>query len=207
MERYSISVSVFFVFLHFLFYFLPPEAYNRQMNTATDIELMQALRQGSEAALRELVDRHRTRLYRLAVSLLGDGLAADDAVQETFIRLWRKARRYDPRYSVATWLCTICARRCYDELRRRRRYREAVAAMPTDPVDADSLAAADLLSLLRQATASLPPKQRVVYQLRELECLSTDEVAAATRMSVDQVKANLYVARNTVREKMKHYGI
>ncbi len=206
-ERYSISVSVFFVFLHFLFYFLPPEAYNRQMNTATDIELMQALRQGSEAALRELVDRHRTRLYRLAVSLLGDSLAAEDAVQETFIRLWQKARRFDPRYSVVTWLCTICARRCYDEMRRRRRHREAVAAMPSEVVAPDSLAEADLLALLRQAPAALLPKQRVVYQLRELEDLSTDEVAAATRMTVDQVKANLYVARNTVREKLRRYGI
>ena len=71
----------------------------------------------------------------------------------------------------------------------------------------DDLAADELLTLLHRTIATLPPKQRVVYQLREIECLSTDEVATATHMSADQVKANLFVARNSVREKMKEYGI
>ena len=69
------------------------------------------------------------------------------------------------------------------------------------------MATDELLALLHQAVASLPPKQQVVYQLREIECLTTDEVAAATHMSADQVKANLFVARTNVREKLKHYGI
>ena len=69
------------------------------------------------------------------------------------------------------------------------------------------MAADELLNLLQQAVASLPPKQRIVYQLREIEGLSTDEVAVATRMSADNVKANLYVARTAVREKLKQYGI
>jgi RNA polymerase sigma-70 factor (ECF subfamily) len=79
--------------------------------------------------------------------------------------------------------------------------------MPVEVVPPDTLASEELLILLRQAIATLPPKQRVVYQLREIECLTTDEVAAATRMSADQVKANLCVARNKVREILKGYGI
>ena len=143
------------------------------MNSTTDIELMQQLRKGSEAALRELIERHRERLFRLA----------------------------------STWLCTICARRCYDELRRRQRHRKTLSEMPAEDIQSDDLAADELLTLLHRTIATLPPKQRVVYQLREIECLSTDEVVSATRMSADQVKANLFVARNTVREKLKQYGI
>ncbi len=168
---------------------------------------MHELRQGSETALRELIDRHRERLYRLAYRLLDDHSSADDAVQETFIRLWRHVRRFDPEHGVINWLCTICARRCYDELRRRRRQREAFGQMSLDDVHPDSLEAEELMDLLQKVTASLPCKQRIVYQLREIEGLSAEEVAAVTRMSVDQVKANLYVARNTVREKLKRYGI
>lgn len=177
------------------------------MNSSTDIELMQQLRSGSEAALRQLIERHRERLFHLAYGILGYCDAADDAVQETFIRLWRHSRRYDPSQSLSTWLCTICVRRCYDELRRRRRHYAMVATMPAEVVTPDAMATDELLALLRQAVASLPPKQRVVYQLREIEGLNTDEVAAVTRMSADQVKANLCVARNTVREKLKRYGI
>ena len=177
------------------------------MNSATDIELMQQLRSGSEAALRQLIERHRERLFRLAYGLLSDSDAAGDAVQETFIRLWRHSRRYDPSRSLTTWLCTICARRCYDELRRRRRHYATVATIPAETVNPDAMASDDLLILLNQAVASLPPKQRVVYQLREIEGLATDEVATATHMTADQVKANLFVARTTVREKLKNYGI
>lgn len=177
------------------------------MNSATDIELMQQLSGGNEAALCQLIERYRERLYRLAYGLLGYHDAADDAVQETFIRLWRHSRRYDPRQSLSTWLCTICVRRCYDELRRRRRHYAMVATMPTEVANPDDMATDELLALLRQAVATLPPKQRMVYQLREIEDLNTDEVATVTRMSADQVKANLCVARNTVREKLKRYGI
>ena len=168
---------------------------------------MQQVAKGSEAALRELIDRYRERLYRMAFSLLSDRAAADDAVQETFIRLWTRARRYDSRHSVATWLYTICARRCYDELRHRRRHREAVCQMPSTVVAAEGPEAGQLLAMLQQAVASLPPKQRVVYQLREIECLDAETTAAAIGMTVDQVKANLWNARNAVREKLKQYGI
>ena len=177
------------------------------MNSSTDIELMQELRGGSEAALRQLIERHRERLYRLAYHLLNDRDAASDAVQETFIRLWKHSRRYDPSKSLSTWLCTICARRCYDELRRRYRHFSLITALPTEAVSPDDMAADELLGLLQQVVASLPPKQRTVYQLREIEGLSADEVAVATRMSADHVKANLYVARTAVREKLKQYGI
>lgn len=177
------------------------------MSSKTDIELMQQLRGGSETALQELIERHRKHLYLLAYRLLGDTAAASDTVQETFIRLWQHARRFDPNQNLTTWLCTICARRCYDELRRQRRHRIMLANLPIDNTQPDAMASEELLTLLQYVTASLPPKQRIIYQLREIECLSTEEVADVTRMSVDQVKANLSVARKTVREKMKQHGI
>ena len=168
---------------------------------------MQQVKKGDEVALRELIDRYRGRLYRLALSLLTDRSAADDVVQETFIRLWTRARRYNPRHTVAAWLYTICVRRCYDELRRRRRHREAVEQMELPVATAGSMDGEQVLALLQQAMATLPAKQRIVYQLREIECLDAESTAEALRMTVDQVKANLWNARNTVREKLKQYGI
>lgn len=177
------------------------------MDSARDIELMQQVRQGDEGALREIIEHHRGNLYRMAYRLLGNRDDASDAVQETFIRLWRYARRYDPRQSLGKWLRTICARRCYDELRHRQRHRKAIAELPTESSSIEPASADELLKELQRVVAELPAKQRTVYQLREIECLTADEVATVTRMSTDQVKANLYVARATVREKMKEYGI
>ena len=214
------------------------------MNTTTDIVLMQQVAKGDEEALRELIDRYRERLYHMAYGLLSDRAAADDAVQETFIRLWTRARRYNPRHTVAggvvdidsiprkhrrrigdfvpllvceiarpqrqtvaAWLYTICVRRCYDELRHRRRHREAVEQMELPVATAGNIDGEQILALLQQAVASLPTKQRVVYQLREIECLDAESTAEALRMTVDQVKANLWNARNAVREKLKQYGI
>ncbi len=168
---------------------------------------MQRLCEGSDTALRDIIERHRERLFLLAHRLLDDRDDACDAVQETFIRLWKNARRYNPSQSLSTWLCTICARRCYDELRRRRRHRNTLALINVGTIHPDDMSANELIDLLHLAVADLPPKQRVVYQLREIEDLDTDAVAAATRMSTDQVKANLCVARQKVREKLKHYGI
>ena len=168
---------------------------------------MQQLRGGSEEALRQLIERHRERLFRLAYGMLGDRDAASDAVQETLIRLWRHSRRYDPRHSLATWLCTICARRCYDELRRRRRHYAAAASLYIESVNPDAMATEELLNLLNHVVATLPPKQRVVYRLREIEGFSVEETATATGMNADQVKANLCVARNKVRENLQRYGI
>ena len=163
------------------------------MTNDSDIVLMQQVKKGDEVALRVLIDRYRERLYRLALGLLADRSAADDAVQETFIRLWTRARRYNPHHTVAVWLYTICVRRCYDELRRRRRHRN---------IDGEQV-----LALLQRAVATLPTKQRIVYQLREIECLDAESTAEAAHMTVEQVKANLWIARNAVREKLKQYGI
>lgn len=168
---------------------------------------MQQVTKGSEAALRELIERYRGRLYRLAFNLLSDRAAADDAVQETFIRLWTRARHYNPSHTVAAWLYTICARRCYDEMRRRRRHRETVEQMEQPVSTIGAMSEEQIMALLRLAVDSLPTKQRVVYQLREIECLDAETTAKALRMTVDQVKANLWNARNTVREKLKQYGI
>ena len=177
------------------------------MTTTADIVLVQQVAKGDEAALRELIDRYRERLYRIAYGLLSDRAAADDAVQETFIRLWTRARRYNPRHTVAAWLYTICVRRCYDELRHRRRHREAVGRMEMPFATAGNIDGEQILVFLQQVVATLPTKQRVVYQLREIECLDAESTAEALRMTVDQVKANLWNARNTVREKLKQYGI
>lgn len=176
------------------------------MKSKTDIELITLTAGRDDAAFAELVERYRSRLQRMAYGLLPDRAAADDAVQETFIRLWTHARRYDKRHAVATWLYTICCRRCYDELRRHRRLR-ATLPLPEPAVQADTLEATELAGLLRKAISALPPKQRIIYQLREVEGLDAETTALATRQSLEQVKANLWAARNTIREKLRQYGI
>ncbi|MFP4283429.1 MAG: sigma-70 family RNA polymerase sigma factor, partial [Opitutales bacterium] len=76
---------------------------------------------GDAHALRALYEAFAPRLLGLAVRILGSGAEAEEALQDSFVQVWRQARRFDPeRASVETWLFLIVRRRCIDRLRRAR---------------------------------------------------------------------------------------
>jgi RNA polymerase sigma-70 factor (ECF subfamily) len=118
------------------------------------------------APLVDLYDRYASRLYGLGLRLMGDAGMAEELVQETFLRLWRSAARYDPeRGSVRTFLFTIARRAAVDLLRR-----SASRPLPTADasVDEPEEEAFDALLLgldVRDALTALAPKHREVLEL------------------------------------------
>jgi RNA polymerase sigma-70 factor (ECF subfamily) len=132
---------------------------------------------------------HRDALRGLAYRMLGDVSAADDAVQETYLR-WHHAERQDVAEPRA-WLLTACARLCIDELRSARARRETYVGpwlpeplvepdMPADPVErAESISIAFLLLLDR-----LQPVERAAYVLREVFDLGYEEIGLALGKTV-----------------------
>jgi RNA polymerase sigma-70 factor (ECF subfamily) len=133
---------------------------------------------------------HRKALHGLAYRMLGDVAAAEDAVQETYLR-WHQAQRQDVAEPRA-WLLTACARLCIDELRSARARRESYVGpwlpeplvepdVPADPVErAESISIAFLLLL-----ESLQPVERAAYVLREVFELGYDEIGRALGKSVE----------------------
>jgi RNA polymerase sigma-70 factor (ECF subfamily) len=158
---------------------------------------------------------HREALRGLAYRMLGDVAAADDAVQETYLR-WHHAERQDVAEPRA-WLLTACARLCIDELRSARVRRETYVGpwlpeplvepdVPVDPVErAESISIAFLLLLER-----LQPVERAAYVLREVFDLGYDEIGralgktvAACRQIVSRAARRIAAAEHPARPDAK----
>ena len=166
---------------------------------ASDPDLVVALRRdGQECAFRELYRRHTPRLYRLALRLLGgDAHAAEDVVQETWLRAVRGLGDFRGEAALYTWLHSIGLHVAQDALRKRRRGREEAWDETFDPpVPAPPLG--DRIDLER-AIALLPDGYRTTLVLHDVEGMTHESIAALTGTSVGTSKSQLHRARRALR--------
>lgn len=179
-----------------------------------DAALMRALCAGQEAALREIARRHGGRVTRLAQRMLGSAAEADDVLQETLIRIWRNAARWDPeRASLPTWIGTIAWRLCADRLRTPQA-RLAARHMQLDLDEAQFIASPEAgaeaalirrqsLALVQRALESLPERQRAAFVLFHIEELSGQDAATTLGVGLRAFWSLLQRARNAVEDTVK----
>ena len=167
---------------------------------------------GETGAFRFVVEEYRSYVYALAFRVLTDEEDAKDVVQDTFIRLWNNLRRYDPDVKFTTWLYSIVINLCYDKLRSRRARRTVdttdaslLASFATEDNPGRMLDNAELATLIGTLTEELPPKQRMVFVLRDMQGLSIREVCDILHLSEGSVKTNLVYARKHLRGKLEPY--
>lgn len=165
---------------------------------------------GDADAFAELVEAHQERLLRLCERMLGDSEEARDAVQEVFLKAYRKAADFRPHGQVYTWLYRIATNHCLNKLRRRRLVRfvrwedpgeQEVA--PFDPPDgaADPAAALEARRHWREtrhAIAALPSGQRAVLVLARFEGLSYRQIAEVLGITEGAVESRLFRAMRRV---------
>jgi len=179
---------------------------------ADAVELVARSREGDQGAFRELVERFQGYAFRLAFRLLADEDEARDVTQEAFIRVWRHLDRYEPRTRFSTWMYRIVTNLAYDRLRAGRRRKRVVDAVTLDAQESrapDSAALhenAELAGRIGELVDELPPKQRVVFVLRDLHGLTVQEVAEMLNTAPGTVKANLSYARQKLRERLSAAG-
>ena len=158
-----------------------------------------------------MVQQHQRLVFSLALKMLADEEEAKDVVQETFIRVWQRIGDYDTQKSFTTWLYTIASHLCLDRLKQMRR----ILPLPKDEkvlqdfANNDSqqtLENSEWVSIVRMLAEGLSPKQKLVFTLCQMEGLPSTEVEQITGLDAKQVKSNLYVARQTIRERLKHLG-
>ena len=176
----------------------------------TESEIIQQCRDGNKEAFRWLVQQHQRLVFSLALKMLADEEEAKDVVQETFIRVWQRISDYNPQKPFTTWLYTIASRLCLDHLKQMRR----ILPLPEDESvlqrvandEQQTLENSEWVSIVRMLAEGLSPKQKLVFTLCQLEGLPSAEVEQITGLDARQVKSNLYVARQTIREHLKHLG-
>jgi RNA polymerase sigma-70 factor (ECF subfamily) len=188
----------------------------RTPEDAEDIRLMALVATGDDRAFEQLVERHQRLVVGTVGRMLGTSSDAEDIAQQVFVRIWKNAKRYEPRAKFTTWLLKITRNLVFNELRRRSRHPQVPLQSESEeeerPLKDDHAIAPDA-SLLDQelrgavdaAIANLPETQRMAVILRRYEELSYEEIAEALDQSVSAVKSLLFRARTELRENLKRY--
>lgn len=180
---------------------------------------LDALRSGDPQALAALFEAYADRIYRLALSLLHDPSAAEDIVQETFVSAITHLDRFEGRSSLGTWLYRVGYNASLDWLRRRKD-EPLPPDEPGDESDAVPLprslvewtltpesrqAEGEMAAELDRAIGELSEGLRLVFLLRDVDELSTQETAEALGLTEGAVKVRLHRARLALREKLSDY--
>lgn len=176
--------------------------------------LLAALRQREAQAFATLFELYSDKIYRLALSLLKEEAAAEGVVQDAFLRLIERLDQFEGRSGLGTWLYRIAYNLSVDRLRQRRpevilddEGEDGRLPAPIHVVDwtqwpEQLLSDAEVTAELDKAIAALPEKFRVVFVLREVEGLSTEETAQITGLSLSATKVRLHRARLFLREQL-----
>lgn len=174
----------------------------------SEAELARRCRQGDAFAWRELVRRFTPLVYRLAFRMLGRQAEAEDAAQETFLRMHRLFEGFDATRPMAPWVGRITYNVCLRRLERLQRAPEG-QGRPEELLGVEDVGQAgperaaaeqEAHRLLAKALGELPAQDRALLDLRYREGLSDAEVAEATGMPVNTVKTRIFRARGRLRE-------
>lgn len=184
------------------------------MSEPGDLELIQAVQRRDSAALMSLYDRHRGVAFALAYRILSDAGAAEEALQDAFMQVWRRADSYDPERGSGfrAWLLKIVHNRAIDLLRRRSGAAHSAIDLETvEFIPAGTDVQRDVTSRLereevRSAVAALPPHQRDTIALAYFDGLTHQEIADRTRTPLGTVKGRLRLGLQKLAESLTEAG-
>ena len=184
------------------------------MEELTDDVLLQLVRLGNESALGALYDRYGKLAYSLAYRILGDIHAAEDAVQEAYINIWRRAGSFSTtRGTARTWIMAVVHHRSIDIGRRRRGMtpRELpleIAQLPEDPHDTWSEVSNSLdRDLLNGCLEHIPEPQREAIQLAYFEGYTQREMAELKGIPLGTVKGRIRIGMEKLRSLLQEMGL
>lgn len=183
-----------------------------------DDALVTLVRAGQREAFRPIMQRYNQRLFRVARSVMGDDAEAEDVLQESWLRAYRKLDDFRGDSALSTWLTSIVLNEARGRLRRRHRM---VGLEQIDAAESDggqiipfpskfgsedpavSAARAQIRHLLEHAIDELPEAFRIVYVMREVEECSVEETARALAIKPETVKTRLHRARRLLRTSLQ----
>lgn len=177
-----------------------------------DTDLVARAAGGDHAAFHLLVDRHRSRVYRVAYQFAGNHHDAEDIAQEVFIKVYRSLDRFRQDAQLSSWMYRITMNACIDHKRRHSPSgaapfgEEAELKMLNTPEEApgpeERAYAGELGGVLEQEIQRLPPGQRVVFIMRHHQGLKLGEIADALGLAEGTVKRQLHAAVHRLRQAL-----
>lgn len=160
---------------------------------------------GNRGAFGRLAERIERTVHRWAESFTGDGDDADDVTQDVLILVQRRLPQFEGKSRFSTWLFRITRNVALDRRRRETRRNRRLEEMPRSPAsmstrdDFDDL---KLAQLVLHYFDELPARQREVFELADIQGLTAPEIGVRLGMKPVTVRANLFKARRTIRQRM-----
>jgi RNA polymerase sigma-70 factor (ECF subfamily) len=180
-------------------------------NQLSDEEVVGQVLSGQTAQFEILMRRYNERIYRAVRAILRDEREAEDVMQQAYVSAYAHLRQFNGHAKFSTWLTRIAINEALARIRRRRRYEPFHEAAPNvetfmppapGPDPERNAFSSELRALLESAIDRLPDGSREVFVLRQVEGLSTSEVAAALGVSDEVVKTRLSRARAALRRDL-----
>jgi RNA polymerase sigma-70 factor, ECF subfamily len=173
--------------------------------------LIRKSQNGDMISFRDLITSNQRFVFSVAFKILCDEETAREVTQECFINVWKNISLFNFKNKFTTWLYKIAVNICYDKLREKRNrnkyflsYAETEAELIIHNENSISrrIENEELAKQIEYVSHGLPPKQRIVFSLRDLQDFSINEVVEITGMSESSVKTNLVYARRAVKSKL-----
>jgi len=182
---------------------------------ANELEAVAEAMNGSNDAVEQLVDRYEGRIFRLAQNITSNREDAEEVVQNVFLKAFRNLATFRGDSRFYTWLVRIAINESLMKVRGRRSQNISIDDVSEDeahpvlheladegPNPEEEYSQEEMRRILSMATAQLGPKFRIVFQLRAIEGLTTEETARSLDLSVPAVKTRLLRARLRLRESL-----
>jgi RNA polymerase sigma-70 factor (ECF subfamily) len=173
-------------------------------------QIVEACRQGDREAFRLLFERHKDRVYSVALYFFGgDAATASDVTQQVFLKLFDKIGQFQGDAEFTTWLYRMATNACIDEQRKRKRFLPFGDAFKlheprVSTHQEETAARGETADSVQQAIALLKPKLRVVMLLKYFEELSYEEIAQALGCSKGTVASRLNRGHKILARKLGH---
>lgn len=161
-----------------------------------------------------LFGEFKNKLYRFALRIVKDDLLAEDVVQEVHVKCWQNKDALESMENPGAWMMRVTKNLCIDKIRAQRTTTDldsvSYSVQAHDPIPDNAAETSDLMQVLRMTMETLPPKQKLVFHLREIEGMQYKEISEILNITTDEVKINLFRARQKIKEKLisiESYGL
>jgi RNA polymerase sigma-70 factor (ECF subfamily) len=179
----------------------------------SDEEVVQRVLQGEGALYELLMRRHNQRIYRVARAILRDDAEAEDVMQDAYVRAYQNLASFEGRAKFVTWLTRIAVHEALSRSRKRLRLQSfdpadesnggiMQSAPSTERSPEQQAYDRELAAVLEKAVLSLTEEHRLVFMLRDVEGMSTEETANCLNLTEENVKVRLHRARAGLRKRL-----
>ena len=180
--------------------------------------LIEKLKQGDEAAFKQIVETWQNMVYNTAVGILQNAEDAEDVAQEVFVQVYESVKNFKAESKFSTWLYRITLSKALDHLRRKKRKKRfayiqslfgsnnKIIEKPDFNHPGVKLDNKERAAILFTAINQLPENQKIAFTLHKLEGLSYQEISEVMRTSVSSVESLMHRAKNNLRKRLTgHY--